>query len=345
VASAPAASSIITSPTVLFNGNSGRWATQQLYKAMTEGKGLTTAALRTLDTLRHEEWKYFDDAVVRETVMRLVGVKDLISAGFTRNVPNALAKTVFGYEQVTDMDAAITSLDGLGQTDNDVQEFNLNQLPLPITHKDYFINLRKLAAARLSGETLDTIQAQTAARVVSEQLEKMLFQGGPTFGGLPIYGYTTHPNRVTTVSFDGGKDWGDSTKAGSSYLKDLLAAITALQANKFFGPYWVYMPTDAGVIIDNDYNAATANIQSIRGRISQVSSVQRIGVADQLPSGNLIVMQASPDVAAWIQGEQIQNVQWDEAGGFKLNFKVFSIGAPLIRATASGKSGICHLNG
>jgi hypothetical protein len=31
-----------------------------------EGRALSASALRTLDTLRHEEWKYFDDALVEE---------------------------------------------------------------------------------------------------------------------------------------------------------------------------------------------------------------------------------------------------------------------------------------
>jgi hypothetical protein len=46
----------------LFGNNSGQWATRML-KAALEGKLSSDAALRTLDTLRHEEWKYFDDAL------------------------------------------------------------------------------------------------------------------------------------------------------------------------------------------------------------------------------------------------------------------------------------------
>jgi hypothetical protein len=49
-----------------------------------EGSRAVGVALRTLDTLRHEEWKYFDDALVEEAVIRLVGVADLIAAGLVR---------------------------------------------------------------------------------------------------------------------------------------------------------------------------------------------------------------------------------------------------------------------
>ena len=256
-------------------------------------------------------------------------------------VANALGKMAYAYEKVTDMDDAQTSLDGLSQTTNDVQEYDFNQLPLPLTHKDFFVNLRKLEASRNEGESVDTLQVRTATRKVAEKLEQLLFQGGPQYASMPIYGYTTEPNR-NTDTFDGGKDWGDSTKAGSSYLKDLLDAITALQADGYYGPYRVYVPTNAGVVLDNDYNAGTANIQSIRQRLLQVEGVQSIKTADQLPADNVIIAQASEDVAAWVRGLDPTTVQWDEAGGFKVNFKVFAIGVPLIRSTLSGKSGVFH---
>src|SRR4051812_34700291 len=110
----------------LFGNNSGQWATRMLKAGALEGK-LSPAALRTLDTLRHEEWKYFDDALLNEALIRLVGVADLVGAGLVKPVPNALAKSVFAYEKVTFMDDASVSLDGLSRTADDRQEFELNQ--------------------------------------------------------------------------------------------------------------------------------------------------------------------------------------------------------------------------
>lgn len=339
-------SGLIADPKALFGGATGRWATSQLKRALTEGRALNAAALRTLDTLRHEDWKFFDDALVQEAVIRLVGVADLIAAGLTKPVPNSLGKMVFGYEKVTDMDPATTSLDGISRTGNDRQEFDLSQIPLPITHKDFFINLRALSASKERGESLDTTQVRTAGRVVAEQLEKMLFQGGPQFGGLPIYGYMTHPDRVTSVNFDGGKDWGDASKTGPSYLADVLAALTALHANRMFGPYWIYVPADAGVVLDNDYvpTAGTNSTGTIRARLEQITNIKGVRVADQLPTGNVIIVQATQDVTCWVNGEQLQTVQWDEYGGFEINFKAFAIGVPLIRSDAAGRSGVCHID-
>lgn len=329
----------------LFAGGSGAWATRQLKAAALAGQALTCAALRTADSLRHEEWKFFDDVLVKAAVIRLVGVADLLNAGLVRPVTNALGKTVFGYEMETDASPASTSMDGINRSANDRAEYKPGFLPLPITHKDFFINLRTLSASRERGEALDSTQVRLAGRVVAEQLEKMLFQGGPSFSGMPIYGYMTAPNRVQSVHFESSKHWGDGTKTAAGFVTDLLAAISALKANRYFGPYWVYAPTDAEMNLEKDYlpTGATYSNGTIRQRLEAISSVAKLSVADQLPSGNLIVVQATEDVTAWVQGETLQTVQWDEYGGFEINFKAFAIGAPLIRNDYSGKSGLCQL--
>ena len=60
-----AAPTVFDDGKTLFNrGSGGRWATQQLKAAALAGKALSCSALRTLDTLRHEEWKFFDDVLV-----------------------------------------------------------------------------------------------------------------------------------------------------------------------------------------------------------------------------------------------------------------------------------------
>jgi hypothetical protein len=342
-----AAKNVAASPTQtitqLFSNGSGRWATRKMAEARAQGMRLSSAVLRTADTLRHEDWKVIDKAVIEEAKIRLVGVADLITGGFSIPIANALGKLVYAYERVTDMGEAITSLDGLSQTDNDVQEFDFNQMPLPVTHKDFFVNLRKLEASRDSGESIDTLNVRTATRVVSERLEKMLFQGGPSFGGMPIYGYTTHPNR-NTHGFDGGKSWDDSSKAGTSFLADVLEMVALARAQRQYGPFTIYVPGTADVNLDNDYNAGTSNPITIRQRLLQVSSVSAIRVADQMPAAQVVMKQNTVDCAAWLNGEQPQAVQWDEAGGFKVNFKVWSIGVPLIRADIQGRCGVVHLS-
>lgn len=319
---------------------SGRWATARLKDAALNNRALSTQELRTLDTLRREEWKFFDDALLEEAVIRLAGVADLINLGLVKPVSNALGKTVFGYEKVTDMDAATTSLDGLSRTSNDVLEFDLNQLPLPITHKDFFINIRKLAASRNGGEPLDTTNVRVAGRVVAEQLENMLFNGGPTFGGLPIYGYTTQPSRNTS-GFGTNGDWGQAAKTGADILADVQTMKAALHGDRMFGPYMIYVPADVAAKLDGDFKSESD--KTIRQRISEIEGIAGIRVVDQLAASNVLMVQMTQDVTSWVRGEDIQTIQWDEYGGLQVNFKVMAIGVPLVRSTAAGRSGIYHM--
>lgn len=320
--------------------NSGQWAGQRLLKAMKEGRGLDPAVLRTADTLRKDEWEFLDNELVEEGTIRLQGVADLIGAGLTRPVGNALGKTIFQYEKVSDMEPAEVSMNGNSRTPNDRQEFNLNNIPLPITHKDFWIDLRTLEASRQTGETLDTTQVRTAGRLVTEETEKMLFQGGKKFGGFDIYGYTTHPDR--NLDSFGAAHWGNAATTGEEMLTDLLSMIAAAHADRFYGPYWLYVPSDASVNLSKDFK--TNSDKSIRQRLMEVEGIQAIRVVDQLPSANLVLVQATMDVAAMITGTPLQTVQWDINGGFTINFKAWQILIPLIRSDNDGRSGVVHMS-
>jgi hypothetical protein len=323
------------------SGSSGRWAGEQMLKAVKAGIPLTASVLRTNDTLRHEEWKAFDDVVMAEALIRLRGVADLIANGLSKPIANSLGKTVFAYEKMTFMDPATVSMDGVTRTENDRQEFEMAQLPLPITHKDFWLNLRTLMGSRERGESLDTTQSRTAGRVCAEMAEQMLFQGGKTFGALPIYGYMTEPHR-NTMSYGANGAWSAAGKTGADFLADVLAMVSLANAKRMFGPYRIYVPSNASVALSNDFKAL--GTLTVKQRLLMVDQIQDIVTVDQLPSGNVIMVQMTADVVEWLQGETLQTIQWDVEGGFRINFKAFQIGVPLVKADVSGRSGIVHVS-
>lgn len=324
----------------VFRGASGKWAGEQLLKALAAGNtSFDSGLLRTGDTLLKDEWSYYDNALVEEYQIVLQGVADLIAAGLTQFVPNSLGKTLYEYQKVTDMGPASVSLDGITRTENDRQEFDISGLPLPITHKDWYLDLRTLVASRNRGEALDTTNTRQAGRRIAEMAEQMLFQGGKTFGGRTIYGYITHPNRAT-ASFTGG-NWANGAKTGDQYLTDVLALITAAEGKRAYGPYWIYVGRDASVPLDKDFKAL--GTLTIRQRLLQVDRIQKITVVDQLPAGNVVLVQPDRNTITWVQGEPLQNVQWDVEGGFKINMKSWQIAVPLVRTDASGRVGIVHM--
>lgn len=333
-----------------FSGSSGRWAGEQMARAVSSGQSLNPnclrlmqdagpAELRALATLRKDEWIHLDNALVEEGMIRLKGVADLMAAGLSINVPNAMGKTVFQYENVTDMNPAQVSLDGAVMTEQDRQEFDIGNLPLPITHKDFFINLRTLTASRERGESLDTTQVRTAGRLVAEETERMLYLGGKTFGGNTIYGYLTHPNRNLTTWGTGV--WSAAARTGEQILLDVLTMIAAAEADRFYGPYWLYIPRNTSTKFEEDFKDNSD--KTIRQRISEVDGIRAIQVVDQLTADNIVLVQATIDVAAMVEGVPLQTVQWDVSGGFIINFKAFQIAIPLIRADAQGRSGVVHM--
>jgi uncharacterized linocin/CFP29 family protein len=323
-----------------WKGSQGMWAGQRLASAALNG-GMTPAVLRTNDVLNNREWIAVDNSLIQEAPIRLVGVSDLINAGLTFPITNAMGKTVYEYEQLGDMDPATISMDGMTRSEDDAQENTFAQAPIPITHKDFFINLRKLSASRNSGEPLDVTQSRTAGRLVAEELERMLFQGGPTFGALPLYGYTTHPNR-NTVSFGTNGNWVQAAKTGENMLADVLAMIALAEGDRMSGPYMLYISRNASTKLEGDFKANGDT--SVRERLMRVDGLLGIRVADQLAANNVVLVQMTSDVVQWGMGENIQTIQWDINGGFGVNFKAFAIQLPIIRVDKQNRSGIVHMS-
>lgn len=320
---------------------SGKWATERMLAAMKEGRPLSPSELRTNDTLRNEEWKAFDLALVEGFRTRLRAVADLIAAGLTTPLSNAMAKTVLEYDKIGDMDPATVSMDGMARSENDRIEFESAALPIPITHKDFFINIRKLMASRLGAEALDTTQIRVSARLVAEEIERMLIIGGKQFQSLPIYGYTTHPNR-NTLGFGGSVNWANAAKTGEEIIIDIQSMMSKAEEKGFYGPYWVYFSKNASVRMENDYKESSE--RTIRQRVMDIDGIDKFTSLDMMPANNVVLLQPTPDVVTLVDGERPQNVQWDVNGGFGVNFKVFAIQVPLVRADADNNSGIVHMS-
>lgn len=319
-----------------FVGSAGRWAAERF-----QAHGLSTDALRSYDTLRRDEWVHFLDEVVMEGMLRLRGVQDLVDRNLTRDVPNALGKTMIEFDRVSDTQDAEVSMDGISRANYDRPDFLNAQVPNVIAHKDFVLDLRTLSASRERGESLDTTQLRDAARRVAEKLEDLLVNGGPTVAGNALRGYTTHPNR-NTASFGTNGHWGASAKTGENILADVLTLKSGLEADRYYGPYAIYVPASASTKLDDDFKANSD--KTIRQRVLEVDGVEQLRVIDKLATQNVLMVQLTSDVVELADGEGIQPIQWDAHGGFQLNFKVMAIQVPLVKATHSGRSGVIHMS-
>lgn len=296
-------------------------------------------ALRTNDILRKEEWKQFDEAVVDIAQKRLVGVGELVSRGLTYSIGNALGTTQLEWEQAGEMTPADISMSGITEGERDRIDFALKTMPLPIIHKDFELNIRHLEASRTRGQSLDTMQAEQSSRVVSEQIESLLFAGSSlAVLGSSIPGLLTESNRLTgSVT----ANW-DTVATGEEMVADTIAMITALSAtgNNMYGPYGMFVPVAAYNRMADDYKAASD--KTIMQRLMEIAGLEFIRPSSDVTAGSVLMVQLTKDVVDEVIGMQPTLVQWESMGGMKVNFKVMAIMIPRVKSTKSGQSGIAH---
>jgi len=297
--------------------------------------------IQTNATLRRDEWKQLDDAVLQISEYRLNGVQDLVANGLTYNLGNAMGTTVLEWHDVSDALSADLTMDGVTRARGDRPEYTTNYLPIPIIHADYEINARVLGASRSMGNPLDTTMAERAARKVNEKLENMLFTDTDyDFGGGKISSYVNYTNR-NQVSL--GDNWDASGKTAEEILNDVLDMKKASINAYHYGPWMLYIPTDYETVLDEDYDTSGTSTQTIRQRIEAVSGIKGIKVVDTLPDDNVLLVQMTSDVVRLVRGMGIQNVQWSTEGNFITKYKVMTIQVPQIRADQDGNCGVVHL--
>jgi len=323
--------------------------------------------------LRKEEWLELDKVVLKAARLRLRAWSDLAAAN-TFGGFNGMAKMILEHETMSDPGEAVVDMDGLTDGRNDHPKFQLEGLPLPITHSDFWYSARKLAVSRGGlGTPLDTVSGEAAARRVAEMVEKTTIgvETGVTYGGAStqtggygrnstVYGFTNFTNRLTKTNL--------TTPTGSNpnaTVSDVIAMRQQLYNNKFYGPFMLYHSTDWDTYLDNDYaftngsNWATNPSMTLRDRLRKIEGIVDVrrldflqstatafaSAPERITSANpftLLMVQQTADVARAVIGMNMTTVQWESRGGMQLNFKVMCIYVPQLRADFNGNCGILH---
>lgn len=316
--------------------------------------------------LRKEEWIMLDTQVLKAARLRLRVWSDIMQnspfGGF-----NGMSKMILEHETMSDPGEAVVDMDAMTEGRTDQPNFQLQGLPLPITHCDFWYPQRLLSISRNSNTPLDVTMGEAAARRVAESVEKVTLgvDTGLTYGGnstqvggysrnSSVYGLTNFPNRVIknnmTVPTGSNPD---------STVSDVLACLELLRNNKFLGPFMIYNSTDWDKWLDNDYarlGGSNANM-TLRDRLRKIDGITDVRRADFLQDSatrfattaekitaanpyTFLFVQMTPDVIRGVNGMDISVVQWESMGGMKLNFKVMCIQVPQIRADYYGNCGI-----
>ena len=296
-------------------------------------------------TLRKDEWKTLDMAVVKAAKPRLKAVADLRAAGLTYTIPNGMGKTILETETQSDINDASISMDGMREGANDRPLYELTSLPLPIIHKDFSFTARQIATSRNGGSPLDTTMAELAGRKVAEEAEKLLLGWDGTadktytYGGGNVYGYVNFPNRITYNTTDPtASGW-----TGSTLIADILAMQQASRNAYHYGPWKLYFGTGWGQYLGDDFK--TNSDKSLVARVKELEDIEYGGTLDYLNGTrqyNILLVQQTSDVARMVIGMDITTVQWESNGGMKQNFKVMAIMVPQLRTDQYDNTGIVH---
>ena len=302
--------------------------------------------LRTNDVLRKEEWQQLDDVLVGVARQRLIGVGDLRSRGLTENL-NGLGTILSQYEQLGDMSAANVDYAGVTDGEKDSVSFTLVSVPIPITHKNFAIDIRRLMASRGAnavGAPIDRTQVEVAAMKVAEQLEEVLFNGdtgGTVQSGAGVttanslLGYFNAPD-VNSVS---GSDWGTAANATT----DIIAAIDKNEADKYWGPYVAYVSTTQFGQLRAFFTDGSGD--QIFDRLKRLNGLEDVRPGDRLSDGRAVLVTMQRSVVDYAVGQDMTVVEWETKGGMQSNFKVFAASAPRVKSDSADGSGITKLTG
>lgn len=292
-------------------------------------------------SLRKDEWIQLDRQVLMATRKRLRAWADLSAANSFGGF-DGMSKTVLEHETMSDPGEAMVDMDGTAEGRTDQPKFQLEGLPLPITHSSFTVSKRKLATSRNSGTPFDTVMGEAAGRRVAEAIEKTLIgvQTGMTYGTAAnygraptVYGYLNHPARAIKNDMTA-----PTSTNGTVVVDEVLALRELLYNNNFFGPFNLYVSTNYDQYLDNDFK--TNSDKTTRQRILEIDQISSVKRLDYLSGTRMILVQMTSEVARAVNGMAITTVQWESKGGLQLNFKVMGIQVPQIRADINGNSGI-----
>lgn len=290
-------------------------------------------------TLAFRDWFYLDQKIIRAARPELRALADLKSNGLEQVIPGGLGKTVYQYQRVSNISPATMSMDGLRESEHDRPVFDLNNMPLPIIHKDFEYGARELMASNNGSNPLSSTTGELAGRKVIEYGEQLVLGLLPTFtyGGGSIYGYTNFPFRLTYVC-------GNPTTPGwtpQQLLDDVLQMILLSREHYYYGPWVLYHSLDFSPYMDDDFSQAKGD-WTLRERIEQIRNIQEVRESAWLWDFQLVLVQQTSNVVELLNGMDMVTTQWMLHGGMETKFKTMMINVPLLRTDINGNTGIVH---
>lgn len=325
-----------------------------LLRSLQETGEFSIPGLRALSPLSDKAQVLVDDAVVSVGLERLQFAADLMAAGLTYPLADPLSVTQLEWDQESKVGGAMRVMSPSARGENQLTDRKHNRLPIYLTMEGFSLDIRTLKMSERVGQPLDTSLIKQATRRVNEAIEDAAINGATTADGQNLivagYGAPGLLNAPNANSANTTTDWtltGTVGTDGPARVVDVLAGISALQADKKFGPYNLYVGTSAGNAINQDFKANTMG--TIRDRIESIEAGGRkiqVRVADRMPntnsSGNVqfALVQMTDDVVQMVNGQPPTVIPWTSLDGFTLHWVIMAIMVQRVRSDYDGNSGV-----
>jgi hypothetical protein len=294
-------------------------------------------------TLLYDQWKKWDTQIMDFARQPMNAWADLRQQSQVR-IANAMGTLVFMYQKRTSAMVADVSIDGDRETIRDRPVNNIDGIPLPIIHSDFWYGRREIEVAANGGPGLDTTGMEEASIAIGETIEKMTLGTWGSFGyaGFNIYGMTNFPARMTfTMTNPTAGGW-----VGQTLINELLTMRQNLTLANIFGPYTLYFSPAWDLYLDKDYYTttvgATGETRTLRSRVREIRGFENHKTMERLTGFQVIIMQRSGLTARALVGLDPTPIQWSERGDMRRHFKIYAILVPQFRADAKNQCGLMH---
>lgn len=301
------------------------------------------AKYRAMSPLPEDSQRLIDDAVLRVGRQRLTIVNDLLAEGLTRPLPNWLSVLELGHDRTNDTGHAQRTMDLEVRGERQVMDRDRVILPIFATWDDFSFGARELAASERVGQPLDTSHVEQATRNVNVAIEDQAINGiAFNVNGNSAPGILSSTN---TFQYTGAnKAWDHASKTGAEIVNDVLGMIALAKADRKYGPFNLYVPTDYESALNKNYSdGVTTFDQTIRERLEKIQAGGRpirIREADLLPDDRTVLVQMTSDNIRVIVGQTPATVSWTSNSGWRRYFVVVACLITEILSDYDGGSGI-----
>lgn len=298
------------------------------------------ARFRANRPLPEDAQKMLDNSLIRVGRQRLVIVDDLINAGLTFDLPNWLAVPTIQNDAINETGNARRTMVPKARGERFVLDMTPATIPVYCTWADFSFDLRTILAAERAGYSINTAHAEMATRNVNILVEDQALHGAglQVTGGYTAPGFFTAGFAVNTVAYTGNEAWDVAGHTGEEIHQDVMEMIEALQADKFYGPYRLYVPLSYWNKLQFDYKSGTSG--TIMERLTAgMGDLLTIRSSEQLATNRTLMVQMTSDVVDVIVGQQPTLLSWEDGPGFERFFIVLACLIVRIKQNYLGNQG------